>query len=530
MDMAGIRHRAISVLALVLATSLIVESGTLAGRGPSSREAIADGVAPGNVEISRYMERNWNAEIARGIPYPTRSPFLVLRGSWHSMGVQYGQGAGQYIRIVYDALYTRWLGSGLDPAKLPGVLDMYALQTRKLGPELDSFMRGMAKGARTELTTATHAAALSDYHKILFLNSLFEVVIPPAWPHVAELMGTKRAPATQTGFEPFASHSWAASGAATSRGGTIAGGTRDQPWWPLFYSVSYVAIPSDPQANVTFGNTIAGTIAASAQVNDRGVYIGNTIIGGAEQEFGVPALLTTAYVSFFADSAREAADMFTLGPTGYRRRTKRDTLASTVGFNQLVADPGASLVVERTGRRYAVRATGDQGEPASYQVLTNHNLANWSHNDKGRRTTEPMSDFGSGGGTDTESRYRALFWELAYNRGAVDVDLGTDRIAKLKHSYTSGGEMVTHQNGIPIWRLGITPERYTGISNPADPNAFPSGGNLMYIVADLKNLNVYYTQGIPSHWRGPWDHVWLGNPGYRRLPARKRQGQSRTPR
>lgn len=509
--------KTVRALALAAAALALATTAALAGGGDARVAAADGGIARGNVEIARYMETNWDAETARGVPYPARSPFLVLHGSWHAMGVQYGEGAGEYVRIVYDALYANWRRSGLDPAKLPRVLDMYARETKKLSPELLQFMRGIAKGAAPELGTATHAQALDDYHKILFLNSLFEVVIPPAWRHVAELMDSKKPPETDARFEPFASHSWAAFGSATTHGGGIAGGTRDQPWWPLFYSVSYVAIPTDPSANVTFGNTIAGMIAASAQVNDRGVYIGNTIIGGAEQEFGVPALLVTAYTSFFADSAREAADLFTIGTEAYRRVTGRKTLAYTVGFNQLVADADEALAVERTGRRYAVRASGDEGELGPYVVLTNHHLAGWSHDENGVRTDEPMSDFGSGGGTNTESRYRALYWEIAYNLGAVDLEFGTERLAKLKHSYTEAGELVTEQNGIPIWRLGLTPERYTGIADPADPDAFPTGGNLMYLVADLRSLDVYYTQGIPSHWRGPWDHVWLGDPAYRLL-------------
>lgn len=511
-------YRALPALALALAAVALAATGAPAGGGDARPAADDDGgIARGNVEIARYMETNWDAETARGVPYPARSPFLVLHGSWHRMGVQYGDGAGEYVRIVYDALYGNWLRSGLDPGKLGRVLDMYARETRKLSPELLQFMRGIARGARRELGTATHDDALSDYHKILFVNSLFEVVIPPAWDHVAELMESKTAPPTQTGFEPFASHSWAVFGSATPHGGGIAGGTRDQPWWPLFYSVSYVAIPSDPKAHVTFGNTIAGMIAASAQVNDRGVYIGNTIVGGGEQAFGVPALLVTAYTSFFADSAREAAEIFTVGTKAYRRVARRRTLAYTVGFDQLVADAGEALAVERTGRRYAVRASGDAGELGPYVVLTNHHLAGWSHDEDGVRTDEPMSDFGSGGGTNTESRYRALHWEIAYNLGDVDVEFATERLAKLKHSYTEAGELVTEQSGIPIWRLGLTPERYTGIADPADPDSFPSGGNLMYVVADLENLDVYYTQGIPSHWRGPWDHVWLGDPAYRHL-------------
>ena len=38
----------------------------------------------------------------------------------------------------------------------------------------------------------------------------------------------------------------------------------------------------------------------------------------------------------------------------------------------------------------------------------------------------------------------------------------------------------------------------------------------MYFVADLHTRVVQYVQGIPDHWSGPWDRVWLGDPAYDR--------------
>jgi hypothetical protein len=513
---------------LVLSSLSLLVVGGLAWAGPSAPNARSnseDAILRGNAEIARYMETNWDAEIARGIPYPARSPRVTLHGSWHQMGVQYGREAGRYVRIVYDAMYGLWLRSGLDPQKLPAVIDLYVRETRKLSPEMVQFIQGIAQGARDDLATATHADALDDFRKVFFLNSLFEIVIPSAWPLLAELMGESpqaaASLAAKVDLSPFASHSWAVWGSSTPTGTGIAGGTRDQPWFPLFYSVAYVAVPADPQANVVYGNTISGLVAASAQVNDRGVFIGNTIIGGTwrpqdgirEQDLGVPALIATAYVSFFADSAPEAAAQFTVGTEAYRRLAKRETLAYTVGFNQLVADANTSLVVERTAHRFAIREAGDFEERGPYLVLTNHNLAQHSFDESGRRSDEPMTTFGSAGGGSSSTRYYALFWEIANSLGRIDDAFAVDVLARLKHYYTPEGEKVTEQDGIPVWRLGLTPERFN-IENPADPEAFPRGGNLMYVVADLESLDIFYTQGIPSHWVGPWDHVWLGDPAY----------------
>jgi hypothetical protein len=233
----------------------------------------------GNTHTNEYMQANWNAQIARGIPYPVRTEPMVLRGSWDEMGRQYGKSSGKYIRIVYDAFYGLWLNSRLDPNKLGAVLDRYQGEAKTLSPEMVEFAQGISEGAAIELDDADHAPALTNMQKIMLINCPFEVVFPTAWPHVAEMMGMSQPSQTNVAqWEPFASHTWAAWGNMTPGGGTIMGGTRDQPWFPTLYNVSYVAIPSDKKAAVTWGNAIAGLVASSAQVNEHGVGLGNTRI------------------------------------------------------------------------------------------------------------------------------------------------------------------------------------------------------------------------------------------------------------
>jgi hypothetical protein len=373
------------------------------------------------------------------------------------------------------------------------------------------FARGISEGAKNDLNGADHAVALTNMQKIMLINSPFEVVFPTAWAHVAELMNLPAPPQTSVNWEPFASHTWAAWGDMTSRGqGGMIGGTRDQPWFPTLYNVSYIAIPSDRRAAVTWGNTIAGLVASSSQVNDRGVGLGNTIVDHKKQEFGVPAIFTTAYISFFAHSAKEAADIYTVGTPRYRQITGRKTLASTAGFFQTFADANGALVVERTGRNYAIRKAGDQNEKGDYVVLPNHALAANSYDEQGNLTGQPMENWTipSAPDTSTWSRYWALFYEFQKNKGNVNPLFAQNVIAPLKHTYTPDGQLVTEKDGIPVWRLGLTPERWL-IPNPADPNSLPTGGNNMYFVADLKKRDISWVQGIPSHWSGQWEHVSL---------------------
>jgi hypothetical protein len=466
----------------------------------------------GNTHIDEYMRANWNAQIARGIPYPSRTEAIVLRGSWYEMGRQYGQSKADYIRIVYDAYYELWLKSKLDPSKLGMILDRYTAVTQQFTPEIVTFIRGMSDGAASRLNGAEHASALTNGQKIMLINCLFEVVVPPAWPHVAELMNMALPPhLSASEFEPFASHAWAAWGDMTASGRSIIGGTRDQPWMPTMYNTSYVAMPSDPRASKTWGNVVSGLVAASAQVNAHGVGIANTVVPHKHQYFGVPVLLVTAHISFFARSAEEATAMFTVGTREYRRRTGRSTLAGTVGFFQVFADASKGIVVERTGRHYAVRTAGSQGERGDYTVLANHAMAAYSTNEHGKPAGRPMENWTVPSNPDSSSshsRYWALYHEFGRQRGKLNAEMAQRRIAPMKYSYTPGGRLVTEKGGVPIWRLGLTPERWL-IPNPADPNSMPTGGNNMYFIADLRKCRVYWLQGIPSHWNGAWESVSL---------------------
>lgn len=500
----------------LLLAALLVSGTGLALTWGHPQTAAAHQQVGSNTHINEYMQANWNAAIARDTPYPAQTNPVVLRGSWYDMGRQYGKSFGKYVRIVYDGYYGLFLNSQLPPDRLGPVIDMYMNESKKLSPEIVDFIRGIAKGAETDLNGADNAAALTNVQKIMLINCLFEVVIPPAWPHVAQLMGVPLPTTVNTAsFEPFASHTWAAWGNMTRDHHSLMGGTRDQPWFPTLYNVSYVAYPSDKRAGVTWTNTIAGLVVASAQVNEFGVGMGNTIVSHNQQYFGVPALVTTAHISFFAHSAREAADIYTVGTSEYRHKTGRKTLASTTGFFQIFADEKQALVVERTGRHYAIRTAGDQNEKADYVVLPNHALASNSFDELRQPTGQPMENWTIPPDPEdsTISRYWALFYEFDKNKGKVTPKFAQQTIAPLKHTYTPDGQLVTEKNGIPVWRLGLTPERWL-IPNPADPNSLPIGGNNMYFVADLKKRNVEWIQGIPSHWSGPWHETSLRGGGH----------------
>ena len=485
-------------------------------------------ISPEN--LKGYLESNWDETIAGDEYYPNRMPYTVLRGTWEAMGTQYGKFQARYIRIVYDALYSLWLKSDLRPTTLRELMKKFEEETSAFSPQMMEFLKGEAAGATDELGAAIHADAMSSFEKVFFVNSMFELAIPSSWEFLAEISGqTLSTEAIDfmrslqiSADSSFASHSWAAWGAATRSGSSVVGGVRDQPWFPLMYSCSYIAIPADPSAKITFVNTISGVIAASAQLNEKGVYVGNTIVGNTwnseagirEQAIGVPALIATAHVSFFANSAKDAATILTTGDEKFRSSTGRNMFPYTVGFNQLFADRRGGLVVERTANHYWVRAVGESRERGSYIVLTNHNLSTKSIGADGESQI-PMEKFGSGESSDRSSaaRYWSLNHALSNNIGRIDVGLGMNEIETMKHIFTKEGKRVDEINDIPVWKLGYTPQRFL-FHNPRSEIEFPYGGSLTATVADLESLDVYYTLGLPEYWDGPWQHISLADPSY----------------
>ena len=485
-------------------------------------------ISPEN--LRGYLESNWDESIAKDEYYPNKMPFTVLYGTWEQMGKQYGKFRAKYIRIVYDALYSLWTRSGLNNSSLRSTMKRFMEETNNFAPQMMEFIKGTATGASDQLDGAIHADALSNFEKVFFINSLFELAIPSSWEFLAELTGERlgsqaiefmRSPQASNDAS-FASHAWAAWGAATRSGGCIVGGARDQPWFPLFYSCSYVAIPSDPAAKITFVNTISGVIAASSQLNEKGVYVANTIVGNTwnpsagirEQDIGVPALIATAHVSFYADTARNAATIVTTGDENFRPLKERKLFPYTVGFNQLFADRSGGLVVERTAHRYLVRSAGGAGERGSYVVLTNHNVGKASNSADGE-SNEPMETFGSGESSDRSSaaRYWSLSHLLAKRLGNIDAEFGIEELEKMKYIFTKDGNKVDSINGIPVWRLGYSTQRFM-FRNPRDESEFPYGGSLTTTVVDLESLDIYYILGLPDYWDGPWQHVSLADPSY----------------
>lgn len=446
------------------------------------------------------------------------------------MGKQYGEFQAKYIRIVFDALYSLWEKSGIGNSSLRSAIVQFARESRLYTPQMVGFIDGTAIGASAELDKAIYANALSNFDKVFFINSLFEMAIPSSWEFLAELTGEKLEGQTvefikslqKSNDASFASHAWAAWGEATRSGGCFAGGARDHPWFPLLYSCAYVAIPEESEAKITFVNTISGVIAASSQLNEKGVYVSNTIVentwnsaaGTREHDVGVPALISTAHVSFFAGTAFEAARMVTTGDDSFKTVPGRKIFPYTVGFNQLFADRDRALVVERTAHRYLVRSAGMNSERGSYLVLANHNVGKKSNSLEGE-SDDPMEKFGAGESFDNSSasRYWSLNHLLAKHLGSIDLEFGIEEVEKMKHIFTKEGNKVDVIDGIPVWRLGLSPERFL-FKNPKDEKEFPYGGSLTSTVADLENLDVYFVLGIPDYWEGPWQHVSLADPSY----------------
>src|SRR6185437_13663223 len=208
-------------------------------------------------------------------------------------------------------------------------------------------------------------------------------------------------------------------GDATRDGKSIHVSSEDQHFFPQEYLVSFIATPSDPRAHRYTVTDSAGEIGSEHAQNDRGVTVSGYAGGGigilgptladpfsGYRRPGLDWQVGDFYAAAFADSARHAVELLTVGRPEYRSKSGHKIVIGkcTRGANWLVSDRHEAFVVESIPAdekgiaRYAVRKPGDMHErDGRYIVTTNNVEAHDSYNeDNVHDPNHPMSRHGNG--------------------------------------------------------------------------------------------------------------------------------------
>ncbi len=394
-----------------------------------------------NENLSQYY-------VAPGYPsYDAHPRYLgVLRGSWYEIGKQYGEKAGDLIRLSYEGWYQEVVAVQGTNQNILDYVHQEDAYYKALVPEALEMMEGIADGAKKHLDASLYADAMTNYEKILMINSYFGL--------------QAASPATTASAVPAAgageSHTCSGAvifGSATRDGKPIHVSSEDQHFFPQEYTVTFIAEPTDPRAHRYTVTDTAGEIGSEQAINEHGVVVSGYAGGAIDianptaaapfsgyRRAGLDWQVGDFYATAFASTAREAVELLTVGRPEYREKSGNKIVIGKCrkGANWVVSDRHEAYVVESIPAdldgvaRYAVRTSGDMGEiGASYIVSTNNVEANYSCNENNVcSTAHPMSQHGSStqnpsylGLSGSGQRFWTLMWLIHDNFGNVDLDM-----------------------------------------------------------------------------------------------------------
>ncbi len=128
-----------------------------------------------NAHLAQYY-------VAPGYPaYDAHPRYLgELSGSWHDIGKQYGERGGDLIRLTFEGWYKELLPvQGSNQAIIDYVHREEAYYSA-LVPEALELMKGIAEGAKEDLDSSAYANTMTNYEKVLMINSYFGLQAKPA--------------------------------------------------------------------------------------------------------------------------------------------------------------------------------------------------------------------------------------------------------------------------------------------------------------------------------------------------------------
>ncbi len=486
-------------------------------------------------EWTGYNRRLGDYHVAEGYPsYEPHPRYLgELRGSWWEMGRQYGERAGDLIRMVYEGWYRELLPVQGSPEVMAAYLREQEAYYEALVPEALEMMHGIADGAASELAASAFASELGHFQKILMINSYFGLKGKPPASTRAELSGAEDAVHACSGAVIL--------GPATKDGKTIHVSSEDQHFFPQEYLVTFIASPSDPRAHRFTVTDSAGEIGSEHAQNDRGVTVSGYAGGSVDilgptldapfsgyRRPGLDWQVGDFYAAAFADDARHAVELLTVGRPEYRARSGNRIVVGkcTLGANWVVSDGSDAFVVEsipadqRARARYAVRRPGEMGERNGHYVVSTNNVeARDSYDeDNVHDPNHPMRQHGNGeqqpthfGLSSTGMRFWTLMGLIEGSYGRIDVDL-VEQWRTTHFVLDRDGERHDHLEvdgrEVPIH---LAPGAATICRHTFGPPGVDSleGINIYVSISVAQDLTSFRTKGRPCEWVGPWDRLSL---------------------
>ncbi len=451
-----------------------------------------------------------------------------LKGSWYEMGVSYGVEAGDLIRWVFDGWWinAKQILEAFGRFHVVEDLHRYEESIFYFGPQLLDFLKGIANGASEQLSLSPFKDQCTHYEKLLLINVCTSLIWnhPPLFRH-ADHGVVEISRKICGGREPISlkndgcSHFAIVGEHGGAKGGkTFHAHSRETEFCPWNYNVFFVAIPNEMGARPWWTLAMAGQLAGNMVGNISGLSIGTS--AGAippmdetpsnERAFGTPISCFRAWAGAYAATLSEGVNLLTLGTENYRNSTHRKTLLRDFGNNVLFADKNECIVIETTACRYGIRKPGENGEAGNYIAATNHQYCNESFDEDNTKTNTPMTCFGNESTNPTSAaRFWSLMWMIKNHFGMIDESLIMNDFMAPHFFYDKEGRIhdtygLDPFGEIPAHHAGATVCRHLA----GFPDPFTGGSNDVKLFA-LNDNRVYFVQGRPCEWHGPWDYIEL---------------------
>jgi hypothetical protein len=291
--------------------------------------------------------------------------------------------------------------------------------------------------------------------------------------------------------------------------------------------VSYVAIPKDPRARVFWGTGRAGNLGGGAGgglMNDCGVCV---LTSGSQKKVanaqpdetlapGIKGFILGTYGAIFSKTARQAAEIATVGTESYRKSSGRKTVMRVRGANIVFADAQEAYCVEQNAQHYAVRRPGDLGETdGNYMVNANHfKYEQGSYNRCNEFQADvPMTAFTPEEDREKDSSYYRFWsgmWMLKNNYGDIDREMIIRDLACAHYAYDKDGRRFDpDETGTPT-----VPGTFCAHMKPFTPeNPMGIGGNTETTLFNLSSREVWWVPVWPCHYSDRnlnWSYLNLG--------------------
>lgn len=512
----------------------------------SASPAPLTGLPTGRQGRQQNFPREWTGHnshlseyyLATGYPaYQPHPRYLgELRGSWYQIGKEYGERAGDLIRMVYEGWYRELLPIQGSPAVMAAYLRHQEAYYETLVPEALEIIYGIADGAATELAASAFSRELGHFHKILMINSYFGLMGKPPVSETAEL-----APAQD---DVHCCSGAVMLGGATRDGKTIHVSSEDQHFFPQEYLVTFVVRPSDKRAHLYTVTDSAGEIGSEHAQNDRGVTVSGYAGGGigilgptlahpfsGYRRPGLDWQVGDFYAAAFANDARHAVELLTVGRPEYRAKSGRKIVIGkcTRGANWVISDGTNAFVVEsipadeQGQARYAIRLPGQMGEKNSRYIASTNNVeAKDSYNEENVYDPDhPMSQHGNStqhpsyfGLNGSGMRFWTFMWLMKKHYGDITVEMVQDW-RKSHFVYDRAGVQHSHLEvdgrEVPVYLVPRAATLCRHSSGPAGVDTF-KGINIYVSLSVAQELTSFRTKGRPCEWIGPWDRLSLRRP------------------